>query len=466
MVPRMRAQLLHLSGPERGRTVTYETRSVQVGTAADNEVQLHAPAVAEHHAVIRYVEEECAFHLRKLDGQVFVNGDEVEEVILQDGDQLEFGAGGPMARFRIYVPNGAVCKPVRRMLADARLVQRYSGGAAATQTLTRDLLTQATPRLKVGFPLVVAASALLAGWLGGWLGGRVVETRHRETADDITRAQLLAMQQEQEKQQREIERLARANDVVGRIQREWTRGVCLLHGVFRLRLLDGELLSIAADRPFEIEYTGSGFLVSAAGDVVTNRHVVAPWLEMETIAALVDRGATPEFSHLTATFPGLPPIDVPPASVRRRDDDLDVAVVKLPATAVAGVPVLPLCPGTFDGDDRRAIVVGYPTGLAALLARADSELVASLQRDAANMTRTIAVLAETGQITPTLTQGVISNVQPRVISYDASTTHGGSGGPVFGGSGEVIAVNFAILPDFSGANFGVPIRFARELVAK
>jgi serine protease Do len=61
---------------------------------------------------------------------------------------------------------------------------------------------------------------------------------------------------------------------------------------------------------------------------------------------------------------------------------------------------------------------------------------------------------------------VISNVQPRVISYDASTTHGGSGGPVFGGSGEVIAVNFAILPDFSGANFGVPIRFARELVAK
>ena len=29
-----------------------------------------------------------------------------------------FGTSGPMARFRVYVPIGAVCKPVRRMLAD------------------------------------------------------------------------------------------------------------------------------------------------------------------------------------------------------------------------------------------------------------------------------------------------------------------------------------------------------------
>ena len=34
--------------------------------------------------------------------------------------------------------------------------------------------------------------------------------------------------------------------------------------------------------------------------------------------------------------------------------------------------------GPIDGDDQRAIVVGYPTGLAAMLARADSTLVDAL----------------------------------------------------------------------------------------
>ena len=268
-----------------------------------------------------------------------------------------------------------------------------------------------------------------------------------------------------EKQQEDLARLARANATVRRIQKEWSRGVCLLHGIFRLRMTDGSWFAPDGD-PFEVEYTGSGFLVTAAGHVVTNRHVVAPWQEMQPVMRLVERGAVPEFVRLTATFPGKASIDVPVASIARRTDDLDVAVVQVPAEAVAGVPLLPLHEGPVEGDDQRAIVVGYPTGLAALLARADSHLVDELRSESASMTVAITKLAATGQITPIITQGVVSNVQEQMLVYDASTTHGGSGGPVFDAGGEVIAVNFAILPDFSGANFGVPIRFARELLPK
>jgi len=166
------------------------------------------------------------------------------------------------------------------------------------------------------------------------------------------------------------------------------------------------------------------------------------------------------------TFPGLLPIDVPVDSIVRRQDDLDVALVRVPKDSVADVPVLPLQAANEVGEDPHAIVVGYPTGLGALIARADPALVKRLQDSAATMTQAIAELAAAGQIQPLLTEGVVSEVRDDKVTYDAATTHGGSGGPVFGGNGRVIAVNHAILQGYTGASFGVPVRFAAELLPR
>ncbi|HEX6812931.1 MAG TPA: trypsin-like peptidase domain-containing protein [Planctomycetota bacterium] len=475
----MRAQLLHLSGADRGRTLTYEARVVRIGAAPGCEAVIRSPGVADRHAQIEFVQEECKFHLRRLDGQVFVNGAEVEEVILQDGDRIEFGPGGPMARFRIYVPLGAVCKPVHRMLADARDVGRVSGGAAATKTFTRDLLTQATRRLKITVPLTLVGAALL-GWLAGWFGGRLghpakadlvtraelESLRKEQQANAVSHAELDALRAEQKKQQEELATLARANSVVLRIQKEWSRGVCLMHGVYRLRMPDQGWFSLDGSEPFEVEYTGSGFLASKEGHIITNRHVAAPWTEERRLTALIEQGVQPEFLLLTATFPGRAPVDVPQASIKRRADERDVALVQVDPKKIEGVPVLPLQLEPVESEDQRAIVVGYPLGLGALLARANDQLVDDLRQRSATMSEAIAALAAAGQINPILTQGGISEEREEMIVYDAATTHGGSGGPVFGGSGLVIAVNFAIQPGFTGVNYGVPIRFARELLPR
>lgn len=474
----MRAQLLHLSGPMRGRTMTYDDRVVAIGSGEQCAARVDAPGVAPRHVQLEYKPDECHFHLVRGDGQTFVNGIEVDEVILQDDDQIELGVDGPMLRFRAYWPTGAVCKPVRKMLTDAHDVARVSGGAAATETLTRDLLTQASLQLKVFFPVFVIGGAFLAGWLGGWLGRpattvtreelealRAQQAEMRRLAESVKREDLDALRAVQKKQQDDLVKLARANAAVRRIQKEWSRGVCLMHGIYRLRMPDGAWFEPEGE-VFEVEYTGSGFLVTAAGHVVTNRHVVAPWLESPPVQRMIDRGAVPEFTHLSATFPGKPPIDVPPASVKRRDDDIDVAVVQVPAEAVADLPALPMRLGPVESDDMSCFVVGYPTGLTALLARADNAVVEDLRERSASMTEAIERLAATGQITPLMTQGMISNVQKAMLVYDAETTHGGSGGPVFGSDGEVIGVNFAILPGFGGANFGVPIHYARELLPK
>ena len=454
----MRAQLLHLSGPLRGRTVTYKQPLVRIGREASAEASLANPQVSDRHATIEWVQDECRFHLRRIDGQVFVNGAEVEEIILRDGDLLEFGAGGPMARFRTYVPIGAVCKPVRTMLTDAAEVARHSGGVTATRMLTSDLLTKATLRLKVGFPLLVGVVGL-ALWL--WFGQQLSDTEERLTADRVTREEIAELRAEYQAQ---IDDLTRQGALVRDIQQKWSRGVCLIHGIYRLRMPDGSWFSPRSGRPWQSEYTGSGFLVNAAGYIVTNRHVAQPWTEEATVQPLIDAGAEPVLVEFTATFPQLMPIDVAQKETLRRQDALDVAVIRVRPEQVAGVPVLPLRADGTEGQDGRAIVVGYPTGLGALMARANTDTLDELRSSAANMTDAIRQLAGAGGIAPVITEGIVSNVDAHVIAYDAATTSGGSRGPVFSEEGDVIAVNFAIQRNFDGNNMGVPIRYARELI--
>ena len=62
------------------------------------------------------------------------------------------------------------------------------------------------------------------------------------------------------------------------------------------------------------------------------------------------------------------------------------------------------------------------------------------------------------------TQGHIGHFLGDKIIYDAQTASGGSGGPLFNSAGKVIAINVAILRDFAGSNFAIPVRFAKRLL--
>jgi S1-C subfamily serine protease len=168
--------------------------------------------------------------------------------------------------------------------------------------------------------------------------------------------------------------------------------------------------------------------------------------------------------RLTASFPGeSAPIVVDFASVRVRADELDVAAlhVDLPRP----LPILEL--STEDPRSLRGtavLVVGYPTGVNALLAKADQLVVDAVTDGTPALGEIIDRLAGFHAISPIITSGVLGDVGGEKLVYDATTTSGGSGGPVFSRDGRVIGVNFAVMRGFTGSNFGVPIRFARELI--
>ncbi len=67
----MRTQLVHLSGPHRGRTIRYLSKTVLFGTAPDADVRYpEGMNVEKRHAVIYFCDDGCAFHLEAIAGQV------------------------------------------------------------------------------------------------------------------------------------------------------------------------------------------------------------------------------------------------------------------------------------------------------------------------------------------------------------------------------------------------------------
>ncbi|MDA0933461.1 MAG: trypsin-like peptidase domain-containing protein [Planctomycetota bacterium] len=481
----MRPQFLHLTGPRRGRTDTPKGPEVVIGTGVDSGLRLGPwRGLADRHAVVTFDDCGCDFLIRALDGQVFVNHREVDEVILHQGDLVELGIGGPKLRFRVFHGRGASCKPVRTMLGDAAAVGRASGLVASGQSLVRDLLTQATLTLKIGFPVLVAGVvglAFAAGWIGG---GAMTSERMQQDLDALraeleelrgrdavaTREDLEAIKTELATRSKALDALTRERAAVRSVLETGSRSVGITHGVWTLalpnslRTPDRVHLSRADGSRVEIEYTGTGFHVGE-GRVVTNRHVVLPWEYADEVEPMVARGFEPEMLSLSVTFPGLAPMTVAPESVRVREEDrIDVAVFSAP---------VPEDWPALEFDDRAAeetrgqtvLVLGYPTGVNALLAKADPGVSQQVVEAAdGRLAAVIAGLAERGAVSPVITRGVLAEVQDERLVYDAETTSGGSGGPVLGTDGRVVGVNYAITVGFGGSNFGVPIRFVRPLL--
>jgi len=169
--------------------------------------------------------------------------------------------------------------------------------------------------------------------------------------------------------------------------------------------------------------TGSGFILSEDGELLTNAHVVA---DTDTVQVTLKDGRT---------FEG---------KVVGVDSVTDVAVVKIKANHLPTVKLgnsQNLIPGQW------AIAIGNPLGL--------------------DNTVTIGIISATDR---TSTQVGVPDKRVSFIQTDAAINPGNSGGPLLNAQGEVIGVNTAIRADAQGLGFAIPIetaaRIANELFTK
>ncbi len=173
------------------------------------------------------------------------------------------------------------------------------------------------------------------------------------------------------------------------------------------------------NRPRRVQSLGSGFIIDAAGYVVTNNHVIEG---ADEITVILDGGTS-----MTATLVG-------------RDDKTDLALLKIN-------PKMPLPVAKMGDSDKSRVgewvmAIGDPFGLGGTVT---TGIVSARNRD------------------------INSGSYDDFIQTDAPINRGNSGGPLFNMYGEVIGINSAIYSPTGGSvgiGFAIPVNQAKNVLAQ
>lgn len=471
--------IVHLSGSRRGATERLAGARLRIGTAPNAEI--HFPAdrelsVSSHHATLH--REGLSYSVQAEPGQaVWVNGERVKSTLLIFGDLVQIGKGGPLLRVRFYKDETCAYKSIAETFSDCVDCARYGGqtlldrAAIFLTTMPREFATQTSPWFRWG--VLVFLALLTLSTAGLTLRSLQLEERLAGERDRFTETS------------ERVAVLEAQVDAATRVIATATKSIIFLQGAYGfvdpesrkpLRSLglgsDGQPLRNPSGEPFvsiggegpiiEKFFTGTAFVASDDDLLLTNRHVAIPWEADEAAQALIAQGLIPVMRRFVGYLAGIKKsfaVELVVAS-----NEADVAILRcggvtgrVSALTLNDVPPRP-------GDE--VIVLGYPTGMRALLARAGETFLEKIRSEGNMDFWTVAQrLSEEGRIGPLATRGIVGQVSPEAIVYDAETTSGGSGGPVVRLDGQVVAVNAAILPQFGGSNLGVPAAEAQKLLA-
>ena len=518
--------LHHVSGSRRGETDRFEAPA---NLGSDPAAEIVVPGSAPRHASIVERDGNLVLQDAGSGFGTFLAGEPVQEAVLRDGDVFELGAGGPKLCFRSegghrvsLVQAMRLARPETIRMTDSGIFARVLLQETAARTgrayrvalalalaggglvLTWDQWQSRKLRQEVAR---LSEAVRAAGAERQRFEERIEEERRR--SEDERRgfeARLEEFRRREEELNRRLSEAAsgevrslrdelsttrtrlatlESERAAGeRVIREYGAGVCLIQGSYAfydetgrplryrvsetgqaLRGDDGGLVLGPSEKGpvHTVDYFGTGFLVDRRGLLLTNRHVAEPWWKDDTAEGLGQQGFKPRF----VVFRGFFPRETEPfeLDVERHAASVDLSLLRLDLRG-RKIPVLPLDrSGRGAVPGQPVVVVGYPTGLEAILAKADASLVQGiLEAHGMSSERVAEALGRQGLIRPSTTQGHIGDVTRSDIVFDAPTAHGGSGGPILNRNGVVVAVEYAVLAKFRGNSFGVPIAFALELL--
>lgn len=505
--------VIHIASGKDKHTEVLTDEHIRIGSRDDCDVRLRLSSLPKSTTadgvVLELARSNGYYRVIGFDESLALtrNGSPLEtNAEIQDGDEVALPESGLTLQFFPIRSLPAVINHPAHEAHVAPFIEQAAIESAATarrddakvflREFTRELVKEINPSTKL-ITLAIAV-ALVGGIL--YIGFSMFKEmqRSRRLIDD-QRAQLTSMKDQVVKTNATLTDLDRSNKEIRdslslavKLRGDYGSGVSLISGSFYyveagtgrpLRYPEeqmnesgaavqggGEPTTLTPEGKAaiaEFEFVGTGFYVGD-GFVVTNRHIVQPWLADDRAGSLVSsvRGQ-PRLKKLNAYFPEhRQPIPLKFKQAASRDD---LAVCLFDTKQLpTNIPVLPL---ETDKDavavGQTVVMMGYPSGPNRLLALLDDAESRDIQqRYGGSLDALLGYLAGSRRLQPQTTQGSITDLEVRRIAYDARTAEGGSGAPVFGPTGRVIGVNFAVFTGSQASNLAVPIHYGIALLER
>ena len=502
--------VIHISSGDDRHTEILSDDSVRIGASESCDLRLRSsslPKTAANTVLLELSRKNGSYRVSDFDPaqSLTLNGHPVDSGNeIRDGDELRIGDSEVVLHFYPVRDLPAVVPQPSRETHVAPFIEAAAIESAATarrddakvflREFTRELVREIKPSTKL--VALGIAIALVGGML--YLGFAMYKELQRSRRLIDEQAKLLGETRDQVSKTNEqignidqsTKQLQNSLSLAVKLRSDYGSGVCLIAGSFYyvetgtgrpLRYAEaqsndsGSTVQNGAPEALtpegnaaiaEYEFVGSGFHVGQ-GYVLTNRHIAQPWIADERAQSIsAGINAQPRLRKLIAYFPNIP--QAIPLKFKGAANRDDLAVVSLD---IAEIPeTIPILPLETDPDavavGKTVVMMGYPSGPDRLLALLDDAESRGIQQRYGTPMAQLAYLAETKRIQPLTTQGSITDLDVRRIVYDARTAEGGSGAPLFGPSGRVIGVNFAVFTENQASNFAVPIRFGIPLLER
>ncbi|MCP4008126.1 MAG: trypsin-like peptidase domain-containing protein [Proteobacteria bacterium] len=494
--------LICLSGVHRGKIFRLEedqTYHLKLDSAQGAVVSEETGEPDAREALARFHPSEGGFELEsKREAAVRLNGARVLSAVLSSGDMIELEDPPLLLKYGCVSAGGDNEVERGGLFTDCVSRTRFesAGWAGFATKLPVNMLTDFSIRSGLVFRLsVVAILAVLAGLLVlQWDASRNLERQlAAELAELATATDWVRQQQDEfisrdelndlsllissglsEARQR-VTALEVKSSAAKHVVTKASRAIVFLQGAWvyqeratgrKMRYvvsevggpiltLDGRpVMSFDGEGPVASnQFSGTAFVISASGRLMTNRHVARPWVEDPALEVMQGNDIEPVFERFIGYLPGIEePFDVVQEKV---SSEADLAILK--CSGVTGnIPHIGIAEHQPSPGDE-VFVLGYPTGLRALVARSSQQFIDRITAEELDFWSIARALAEQNLIQPLASRGIVGQVSVDAIAYDADTTKGGSGGPVLTSTGELVAVNAAILPEYGGSNLGVPL---------
>ena len=503
--------VIHISSGKDKHTQVLTDEHVRIGNSEDCAVQLRSsslPKRADEGLVLELARRNGSYLVTGFDESLNLklNGKPVEfDTEIEDGDEIRIASSHLLLTFYPIRSLPAVVGTSAHEAHVAPFIEQAALESAATtrrddaKVFLREFTRELVKEIRVSTKLITLAIAVVL--VGGslYLGFSMFkELQRTRRVIDEQREALAAAQKQAALMNHTLNEIGRSNKEIRdslslavKLRSDFGSGVCLIAGSYYfvesgtgrpLRYPEaqtnesggtvtnsGEPTTLTPEGKAaiaEYEFVGTGFYVGD-GFVMTNRHIAQPWLADDRAQSLSSsvRGQ-PRLKKLSAYFPEhAQPIPLK-FKVAAGREDLAVCLLDL-KDLPTDIPLLPL---ETNQDaiavGKTVVMMGYPSGPDRLLALLEDAESRGIQQRYTSLDALLGYLAESRRIQPLTTQGNITDLDVRRIAYDARTAEGGSGAPVFGPTGRVIGVNFAVFTENQASNFAVPIQFGVSLLQR